>query len=37
MASCASFMMAWAMTTFSVRKNFNVSCRASSYVLLLRP
>ena len=26
MASCASSMMAWAMTTFSVRKNFNVSC-----------
>ena len=37
MASCASSMMAWAMTTFSVRKNFNVSCTASSWVLLMRP
>ena len=30
-------MMAWAMTTFSVRKNFKVSCTASSWVLLMRP
>ena len=37
MASCASSMMAWAMTTFSVRKNFKVSCTASSWVLLMRP
>ena len=37
MAACASSMMAWAMTTFSVRKNFKVSCTASSWVLLMRP
>ena len=37
MASCASSMMAWAIITFSVRKNFKVSCTALSWVLLMRP